>query len=75
MDDNLAILLLMVFAIWSAVGLVVLTKWSRKGRLPGHATAGDLPAARQIELLSNENESLRGQLSRLEERVGTLERR
>jgi hypothetical protein len=31
-------------------------------------------AARQVELLSTENEKLRGQVSRLEERIAVLER-
>ena len=31
-------------------------------------------AARQVELLSSENEKLRGQVSRLEERIAVLER-
>jgi hypothetical protein len=31
-------------------------------------------ATRQIELLGNENEKLRGQVSRLEERIAVLER-
>jgi hypothetical protein len=43
-----------------------------------HATASaqrdELTAARQVELLSNENEGLKGQVSRLEERLAVLER-
>jgi hypothetical protein len=34
----------------------------------------DLAASRKIELLSTENEGLKGQVSRLEERIAVLER-
>lgn len=41
----------------------------------GLAHKGESPAAeRRIELLTNENDSLKGQLSRLEERLAVLER-
>jgi hypothetical protein len=35
---------------------------------------GALPSTRQIELLSSENANLKGQVSRLEERLAVLER-
>jgi hypothetical protein len=35
---------------------------------------GGLDAARQVELLSNENAGLKGQVGRLEERIAVLER-
>ena len=39
------------------------------------ARKGDgLDAARQVELLSKENEGLKGQVTRLEERIAVLER-
>jgi hypothetical protein len=38
------------------------------------AKADELEAARQIELLSGENEGLKGKVSRLEERIAVLER-
>ena len=60
----------------------VLTSWIRArhgypltdddGRTIGKG--GELEAERQIELLSNENEGLKGQVSRLEERIAVLER-
>ena len=41
----------------------------------GHGAQGRRPdAARKIELLTNENERLNGQVSRLEERIAVLER-
>ena len=38
------------------------------------AVAGSLEATRQVELLSNENAGLKGQVGRLEERIAVLER-
>lgn len=35
---------------------------------------GELPKARQVELLSTENAQLKGQVGRLEERIAVLER-
>ncbi|HEV2816204.1 MAG TPA: hypothetical protein VGW40_03140 [Allosphingosinicella sp.] len=35
---------------------------------------GSLEAVRQVELLSNENAGLKGQMGRLEERIAVLER-
>jgi hypothetical protein len=40
----------------------------------GTATKSDPAADRKIELLSNENNRLTGQISRLEERIAVLER-
>ncbi|MBV8237239.1 MAG: hypothetical protein JO221_00575 [Sphingomonas sp.] len=44
----------------------------RRGRR--HSNATSLDDQRQIMLLSNENEKLTGQVSRLEERIAVLER-
>ena len=60
----------------------VLTSWIRaKHGYPledewgGKTTREDnLAASRKIELLSSENEGLKGQISRLEERLSVLER-
>ena len=40
----------------------------------GKSHKGSPDAERRIELLSNENESLKGQIGRLEERLAVLER-
>lgn len=40
----------------------------------GTSTKNDPAADRKIELLSNENDRLTGQISRLEERIAVLER-
>jgi hypothetical protein len=60
----------------------VLTSWIRarhgyplENEWSGMACKGDRPDdARKIELLTNENERLTGQVSRLEERIAVLER-
>jgi hypothetical protein len=60
----------------------VLTSWIRarhgyplENEWSGTARKDDGPdAARKIELLTNENERLTGQVSRLEERLAVLER-
>jgi hypothetical protein len=40
----------------------------------GSVANGDVQSERKIELLSTENEGLKGQVSRLEERIAVLER-
>ncbi|GGA39951.1 hypothetical protein [Sphingomonas psychrolutea] len=64
----------------STVGWVI-TTWVRarhgyplENEWSGTATRTDPSADRKIELLSNENEKLLGQLGRLEERLAVLER-
>ena len=60
----------------------VATSWIRarhgyplENEWSGMAHKGDEPdGARQVELLSNENDRLKGQVSRLEERIAVLER-
>jgi hypothetical protein len=60
----------------------VATSWIRakhgyplENEWTGMAHKGDQPdGPRQIELLSNENDRLKGQVSRLEERIAVLER-
>lgn len=62
MDDNLAIFLVMAVAIAGAVALIVLTRWVRIGQ---HELAGTVRL---------ENEALRGEVMRLQDRLATLER-
>ena len=64
----------------SMVGWIV-TSWIRakhgyplEGEWGGTISKDDLKAARQIELLSNENEQLAGKVTRLEDRIAVLER-
>jgi hypothetical protein len=64
----------------STVGWVI-TSWIRakhgypiEGEWGGTITKEDPQASRRIELLTNENEKLHGQVGRLEERIAVLER-
>ena len=64
----------------SMVGWIV-TSWIRakhgyplEGEWGGTISKDDPKAARQIELLSNENEQLAGKVTRLEDRIAVLER-
>lgn len=64
----------------STLGWVV-TTWVRarhgypiENEWSGTALRSDPSAERKVELLSNENEKLHGQISRLEERLAVLER-
>jgi hypothetical protein len=56
---------------------MILIAWLLNGWIKGRrpAAAPDaLQASRQVELLANENAGLKGQVSRLEERLSVLER-
>jgi hypothetical protein len=64
----------------SMIGWVI-TSWIRarhgypmEGEWGGTVSKDDPKAARQIELLSNENEQLTGKVTRLEDRIAVLER-
>jgi hypothetical protein len=64
----------------STAGWIV-TTWIRarhgypvEGEWGGMSNKNDPKAARQIELLSNENEQLTGKVTRLEDRIAVLER-
>jgi hypothetical protein len=59
----------------------IATSWIRarhgypvEGEWGGQVSKDDPKAARQIELLSNENEQLTGKVTRLEDRIAVLER-
>ena len=75
------VLVIAVIAVMSTLGWIA-TSWIRaKHGYPledewGGKTNRDdgLAATRKIELLSSENEGLKGQVSRLEERLAVLER-
>ncbi len=59
-----------MFTTWTRAkhGYPVENEWS------GQAAKADPAADRKIELLTNENERLTGQIGRLEERIAVLER-
>ena len=66
-DDEMA---LFIFAMTALIAVsVIILSWI-KHRSPKQG-GGD---RREVELLSNENDGLKGQVSRLEERIAVLER-
>jgi hypothetical protein len=71
MDENLAAFIGFMTAMLLTAGLVY--SWIRS-RGQARRAEGSLEAARQVELLSNENAGLKGQVGRLEERLAVLER-
>lgn len=73
MDETAAIFILMMTGM--AMIFWLLNGWIRGRRQAPAKTREDaLDAPRQVELLSYENRELRGQIGRLEERLGVLER-
>jgi len=73
MDPEWIPILIIVLAITLTVGWLVNGLIKARHRYPP-AAAGGLEASRQLELLSNENAGLKGQVGRLEERIAVLER-
>ena len=71
MDENLAAFIGIMTAMLLSAALVY--SWIRSRGRAGKAEAS-LEATRQVELLSNENAGLKGQVGRLEERIAVLER-
>ena len=72
MDETAAIFILMMTGMVMVYGLII--SWMRHRRATRALPDGALQSARQVELLSSENEGLKGQVGRLEERIATLER-
>jgi hypothetical protein len=72
MDDNSAILAVMLLAILAATILVLAQMRNR--RLLSQARAGAVADAHRIELVTTENDQLRAQVLRLEQRTAVLER-
>ena len=72
MTAGLAVFIVMVLAIIT-LGSVAMTWIKYRSGVP-HTGADQLDATRQVELLSTENAGLKGQVSRLEERIAVLER-
>jgi hypothetical protein len=79
MDMDGKVFVIAIIAI-STLGWII-TSWIRakhgyplENEWSGTTHKGDPAAERRIELLTNENDSLKGQMSRLEERIAVLER-
>jgi hypothetical protein len=71
MNDKVAVFVVIMTAMVLVAAL--LHSWMRS-RGGVKVAAGALDATRQVELLSNENAGLKGQMGRLEERIAVLER-
>ena len=69
MDDNIAIFLVLIVSMAAALVLVLSTVWMRRTR-PAAAVAG---AGDDIAHLFQENDVLREQVRRLEQRLGAVE--
>ena len=71
MNETVAIFVVIMTAM--VVTAALLFAWIRtRGQVK--VAAGSLESSRQVELLSNENAGLKGQVGRLEERIAVLER-
>ena len=71
MDEKVALFVVIMTGMVLVAAL--LHSWMRtRGEVK--VAAGSLEASRQVELLSNENAGLKGQIGRLEERIAVLER-
>jgi hypothetical protein len=71
MNETVALFLVIMTGMVLLAAL--LHSWMRtRGQVK--IAAGGLEAGRQVELLSNENAGLKGQVGRLEERIAVLER-
>jgi hypothetical protein len=71
MNEVVAIFLVIMTGMVLVAALIF--GWMRtRGQVK--VAAGSQEAARQVELLSNENAGLKGQVGRLEERIAVLER-
>jgi hypothetical protein len=71
MNETVAIFLVLMTGMVLVAALIF--AWMRtRGQVK--VAAGSLEATRQVELLSNENAGLKGQVGRLEERIAVLER-
>jgi hypothetical protein len=71
MNETVAVFLVVMTGMVLLAAL--LHSWMRtRGQVK--IAAGGLEAGRQVELLSNENAGLKGQVGRLEERIAVLER-
>jgi hypothetical protein len=69
MNGGAATFILLIIAMVMVTAII--TTWIQS-RAPGKT--GELAAKREVELLAGENAGLKGQVSRLEERLAVLER-
>ena len=69
-SDEMALFMFAMTALIAASVIILALIKARAGKHAG----GGIEAQREVELLTQENSGLRGQVSRLEERIAVLER-
>ncbi len=65
---------IMMFGMVVGMAITLTIQWYGRRKVKAAMRVEGIPATRQNELLSNENEAMRGQMSRLEERLSVMER-
>jgi len=73
MDEGEFIFVMMLGTMFG-MALTLVVQWYGRRKVKAALNVGGVPPSRQNELLSNENEAMRGQMSRLEERLSVMER-
>lgn len=73
MDDG-EFLAIMIFGMVVGMAITLTIQWYGRRKVKAAMRVEGIPASRQNELLINENEAMRGQMSRLEERLSVMER-
>ena len=63
-----------IFAMTALIAVSVIILALIRARAQGKSGAGTIEAKREVELLTHENSGLKGQVSRLEDRIAVLER-
>ncbi|HEV7233764.1 MAG TPA: hypothetical protein VGN36_05920 [Sphingorhabdus sp.] len=63
-----------MFGMAIGTALTLMIQWYGRRKVKAAMRVETIAPARQTELLSNENEAMRGQMSRLEERLSVMER-
>lgn len=71
-EGEFMFVLLLGAAMGSAITLMI--QWYGRRKVKAALKTEGLAPSRQTELLSNENEAMRGQMGRLEERLSVMER-
>lgn len=64
----------MMFGMVVGMAVTLLIQWYGRRKVKAAMRTEAVPVSRQNELLCNENEAMRGQMSRLEERLSVMER-
>jgi truncated hemoglobin YjbI len=73
MHEGDFVFIMLVGAMMGSI-VTLMIQWYGRRKVKAALKTEGLTPTRQTELLSNENEALRGQMSRLEERLSVMER-